>query len=114
MKLKPRIHTLEGRLIVLVDIEEVIRIICGADDPKKELMTHFGLSDTQAEDILEIKLRQLASLDEVKLRKELEKLRNEAERLRGLLTDEKKLRREVTKEIRQDIDTYGDRKTHTH
>lgn len=47
-------------------------------------------------------------LDEVKLRKELEKLRNEAERLRGLLTDEKKLRREVTKEIRQDIDTYGD------
>lgn len=103
-----RIHTLEGRLIVLVDIEEVIRIIRGADDPKKELMTHFGLSDTQAEDILEIKLRQLASLVEVKLRKELEKLRNEAERLRGLLTDEKKLRREVTKEIRQDIDTYGD------
>ena len=103
-----RIHTLEGRLIVLVDIEEVIRIIRGADDPKKELMTHFGLSDTQAEDILEIKLRQLASLDEVKLRKELEKLRNEAERLRGLLTDEKKLRREVTKETRQDIDTYGD------
>ena len=103
-----RIHTLEGRLIVLVDIEEVIRIIRGADDPKKELMTHFGLSDTQAEDILEIKLRQLASLDEVKLRKELEKLRNEAERLRDLLTDEKKLRREVTKEIRQDIDTYGD------
>lgn len=103
-----RIHTLEGRLIVLVDIEEVIRIIRGADDPKKELMTHFGLSDSQAEDILEIKLRQLASLDEVKLRKELEKLRNEAERLRGLLTDEKKLRREVTKEIHQDIDTYGD------
>lgn len=103
-----RIHTLEGRLIVLVDIEEVIRIIRGADDPKKELITHFGLSDTQAEDILEIKLRQLASLDEVKLRKELEKLRNEAERLRGLLTDEEKLRREVTKEIRQDIDTYGD------
>lgn len=103
-----RIHTLEGRLIVLVDIEEVIRIIRGADDPKKELIRHFGLSDTQAEDILEIKLRQLASLDEVKLRKELEKLRNEAERLRGLLTDEKKLRREVTKEIRQDIDTYGD------
>lgn len=103
-----RIHTLEGRLIVLVDIEEVIRIIRGADDPKKELITHFGLSDTQVEDILEIKLRQLASLDEVKLRKELEKLRNEAERLRGLLTDEKKLRREVTKEIRQDIDTYGD------
>ena len=103
-----RIHTLEGRLIVLVDIEEVIRIIRGADDPKKELITHFGLSDTQAEDILETKLRQLASLDEVKLRKELEKLRNEAERLRGLLTDEKKLRREVTKEIRQDIDTYGD------
>ena len=103
-----RTHTLKGRLIVLVDIEEVIRIIRGADDPKKELMTHFGLSDTQAEDILEIKLRQLASLDEVKLRKELEKLRNEAERLRGLLTDEKKLRREVTKEIRQDIDTYGD------
>lgn len=103
-----RIHTLEGRLIVLVDIEEVIRIIRGADDPKKELITHFGLSDTQAEDILEIKLRQLASLDEVKLRKELEKLRNEAERLRGLLTDEKKLRREVTKEIRQDIDIYGD------
>lgn len=103
-----RIHTLEGRLIVLVDIEEVIRIIRGTDDPKKELITHFGLSDTQAEDILEIKLRQLASLDEVKLRKEQEKLRNEAERLRGLLTDEKKLRREVTKEIRQDIDTYGD------
>lgn len=103
-----RIHTLEGRLIVLVDIEEVIRIIRGTDDPKKELITHFGLSDTQAEDILEIKLRQLASLNEVKLRKELEKLRNEAERLRGLLTDEKKLRREVTKEIRQDIDTYGD------
>ena len=103
-----RIHTLEGRLIVLVDIEEVIRIIRGTDDPKKELITHFGLSDTQAEDILEIKLRQLASLDEVKLRKELEKLRNEAERLSGLLTDEKKLRREVTKEIRQDIDTYGD------
>ena len=74
-----RIHTLEGRLIVLVDIEEVIRIIRGTDDPKKELITHFGLSDTQAEDILEIKLRQLASLDEVKLRKELEKLRNEAE-----------------------------------
>lgn len=103
-----RIHILEGRVTILIDIEEVIRIIRGADDPKKELMEHFKLSDVQAEDILEIKLRQLATLDEVKLQAELGKLRPEADRLRGIITDDKKLRKEVVKEIRRDIETYGD------
>lgn len=106
--IEARIHILEGRLIVVVDIEEVIRIIRAADDPKKELMSHFGLTDTQAEDILEIKLRQLASLDAIRLQKDLDELEPEAERLRGLLTDDKKLRREVIKEIKQDIEKYGD------
>ncbi len=103
-----RIHILEGRLIIILDIEEVIRIIRNAEDPKKALMETFSLSDTQAEDILEIKLRQLANLDEVKLNKELDKLRKEQSRLNDLLVNEVKMRRLISREIIADSEKFGD------
>ena len=103
-----RIHVLNGRLTIIVDIEEVIRIIRGAEDPKAELMSHFGLSDIQAEDILEIKLRQLSTMDPIKMQKELDKLGKEERRLIDLIENEGKLRKEIAKEIEQDAEKFGD------
>jgi topoisomerase-4 subunit A len=106
--IEDRIEVLEGRLLVLLSIDEVIRIIRESDDPKTELQTRFNLSERQVEDILEIKLRQLAKLEDLKLRKELEEKEKERNRLRTLLDNDKKLRALVVDELRSDAKKYGD------
>ncbi|MCL2346519.1 MAG: DNA topoisomerase IV subunit A [Desulfobulbus sp.] len=103
-----RIHILEGRLAVLLDIDRVIQVIREADDPKADLIAHFKLSDIQAEDILEIRLRQLARLEGIKIGEELGKLRDEAGNLRRLLDSETALRTCVADEIEADAGKYGD------
>ena len=103
-----RIHILEGRQAVLLNIDEVIRVIREADDPKADLMAAFALSEIQADDILEIRLRQLARLEGIKIEKELGELRTEQEGLQRLLGDEGELKRLVISEIRADAKKYGD------
>jgi len=103
-----RIHILEGRLAVLLDIDRVIKVIRESDDPKADLIAHFKLSDIQAEDILEIRLRQLARLEGIKIGEELARLREEAKSLRHLLDSEAALRALVADEIEADAKKYGD------
>lgn len=103
-----RIHILEGRMIVFLRIEEVIKVIREADEPKAELMAHFGLSEVQAEDILEIRLRQLARLEGFKIEKELGELQAERDSLNHLLGSESARRKLIVKEIRKDAEKYGD------
>jgi len=103
-----RIHILEGRLIVFLNIDEVIRVIRESEEPKPALIARFELTDRQAEDILEIRLRQLARLEGIKIERELAELRGEKAELEALLADEGKLRRLVVKEIRADATKYGD------
>lgn len=103
-----RIHILEGRHIVFLNIDEVIRIIRESDDPKIGLIERFNLSDRQAEDILEIRLRQLARLEGIKIEQELAKLRDEKSELEHLLTDESALQKLIVNEIKADAKTYGD------
>ncbi|RXZ43829.1 DNA topoisomerase IV subunit A [Crenobacter cavernae] len=103
-----RIHILEGRMIAFIHIEEVIRVIREADEPKPELMKAFGLTDVQAEDILEIRLRQLARLEGFKLEKELGGLREERDGLRHLLDNEADKRTLIIDEIEADAAKYGD------
>ncbi|MGQ5522812.1 DNA topoisomerase IV subunit A [Chitinimonas sp. PSY-7] len=103
-----RIHILEGRLLVYLNIDEVIRIIRESDEPKPALIHAFALSERQAEDILEIRLRQLARLEGIKIEQELAKLREEKAGLEHLLADEGTMQRLVIKEIKDDAKTYGD------
>ena len=103
-----RIHILEGRQAVLLNIDEVIRVIREADDPKADLMAAFGLSEIQADDILEIRLRQLARLEGIKIEKEHAELRQERDGLLRLLGDSGELKRLVIAEIRADAKKYGD------
>ena len=107
-KTNDRIHILEGRHIVFLNIDEVIRIIRESDEPKPALIERFKLSDRQAEDILEIRLRQLARLEGIKIEQELAKLREEKEGLEKLLGSEALLRKQVIKEIQADAEKYGD------
>ncbi|WP_028535031.1 DNA topoisomerase IV subunit A [Paludibacterium yongneupense] len=107
-QVEKRIHVLEGRMIAFIHIEEVIRVIREADDPKIDLIKSFGLSEAQAEDILEIRLRQLARLEGFKLEKELTGLREEREGLRHLLGDDEARRTLIMDEIRADAAKYGD------
>ncbi|WP_027795568.1 DNA topoisomerase IV subunit A [Paraburkholderia acidipaludis] len=107
-KVDDRIHILEGRMIVFLNIDEVIRIIRESDEPKSALMSAFGLSERQAEDILEIRLRQLARLEKIKIEKELEELRDEKAKLEELLANESSMKRLIVKEIEGDAKQYGD------
>ena len=103
-----RLHILEGRMIVFLRIEEVIRVIRAADEPKAELMATFALSEVQAEDILEIRLRQLARLEGIRIEKELGELKAERGQLLNLLGDRKELTRVILKEIADDAKQFGD------
>ena len=103
-----RIHILEGRQAILLDIDRVIKVIRESDDPKADLIAHFKLSDIQAEDILEIRLRQLARLEGIKIADELAKLRQEAAGLNNLLSSDEALRACVASEIEADAAKYGD------
>ena len=107
-KVEDRIHILEGRQLVLLNIDEVIRIIRESDEPKPALMQAFGLTERQAEDILEIRLRQLARLEAIRIEQELKDLFDERKKLQGLLGSEATLKKAVIKEIETDIKTYGD------
>ncbi|KMZ11323.1 Topoisomerase IV subunit A [Candidatus Burkholderia humilis] len=107
-KVNDRIHILEGRMIVFLNIDEVIRIIREADEPKQALIARFNLSDRQAEDILEIRLRQLARLEAIKIEQELKDLGEEKARLEELLNSDVAMKRLLIKEIEADAKQYGD------
>lgn len=103
-----RIHILEGRMIAFLKIDKVIKVIREADDPKLELKLRFKLSDIQADDILEIRLRQLARLEGIRIEKELGELREEHDSLKHLLGSESSRRTLAIEEIRQAAAKYGD------
>lgn len=107
-KVDDRIHILEGREAILLNIDKVIKIIRESDEPKPALIEAFSLSDRQAEDILEIRLRQLARLEAIKIQQELSELRAEKSQLQNLLDDAAAMKRSVIKEIESDAKQYGD------
>ncbi len=107
-KVLARIHILEGRALVLLNIDEVIRIIRRADEPKPALIERFALSDRQAEDILEIRLRQLARLEAIKIEQELAGLREEQAKLEEILASPAILKRLLIREIEADTKLHGD------
>jgi topoisomerase-4 subunit A len=107
-KVLDRIHILEGRQLVLLNIDEVIAIIRTAEEPKQGLIARFRLSDRQAEDILEIRLRQLARLEAIRIEQELKELRTEQARLEEILGSPAALRRLMIKEIEGDTRQFGD------
>jgi topoisomerase-4 subunit A len=103
-----RVHVLEGRQIVLLSIDRVIKIIRNSDDPKPALMREFKLTEHQTEDILELRLRQLARLEALKIEKELGELRKEGAALKKLLDSPAALRKQVGKEFDEDAKKHGD------
>jgi topoisomerase-4 subunit A len=105
-----RIHILEGRALALLSIDKVIRIIRKADDPKAELMAAFGLTDVQAEDILEIRLRQLARLEAIRIETELKALKAERKGLAKVLGDRKALAELIVAEVEADAKRFGDKR----
>lgn len=107
-QVEKRIHILDGRMIAFLHIDEVIRVIRESDEPKPDLMSAFGLTEIQAEDILEIRLRQLARLEGFKLEKELSGLREEEGYLKNLLSDENAKKKLIIKEMQADIKQFGD------
>ena len=107
-KVDARIHILEGRQTILLNIDEVIHIIRNSDEPKAALIERFKLSDIQAEDILEIRLRQLARLEAIKIEQELAELRKEKQLLQDLLDNPSSMKRAIIKEIESDAKVYGD------
>jgi len=107
-KVARRLHILEGLLAVYLNLDEVIRIIRREDEPKPVLMKRFKLSEEQAEAILETKLRHLAKLEEMKIREEQKKLKEEQADLESYLKSKAKLKKLVAEEIRADAEKYGD------
>ncbi|TAJ76058.1 MAG: DNA topoisomerase IV subunit A [Gallionellaceae bacterium] len=103
-----RLHILAGRMVVFLNIDEVIKIIRESDDPKAALIARFELSDRQAEDILEIRLRQLARMEGIRIEKEIKQLEKEAKDLTRLLSKDSALREQVASEIDADALTFGD------
>ncbi len=107
-KILARLHILEGLLIAYLNIDEVIAIIRHEDEPKAVLMERFGLTDTQAEAILELKLRHLAKLEEFKLKGEQDELEQERQQLELLLSSDRRMKTLIRKEILADAEKYGD------
>ncbi|MFN9194453.1 MAG: DNA topoisomerase IV subunit A [Pseudomonadota bacterium] len=107
-RVQDRIHVLEGRQLVLLNVDEVIRIIRNADEPKAALVARLALSDRQAEDILEIRLRPLARRGALRIEPERKELRAEQGRLDEILGSPAALRRAVVREIEADARTFGD------
>jgi len=107
-KVMNRLHILEGLLIAYLNIDEVIDIIRTEEKPKVELMARFGLSDMQAESILELKLRHLAKLEEMRIKGEQDELEKERKQLEGLLSSDRKLKKLITDEIQEAINDFGD------
>ena len=107
-KVERRLHLLEGLLVAFLNLDEVIHIIRTEDQPKAALIARFDLTETQAEYILETRLRQLARLEEMKIRNEQDELAKEQAKLIALLGSETKLRKLVRAELIKDAETYGD------
>ncbi|MDL2269730.1 DNA topoisomerase IV subunit A [Desulfosarcina sp. OttesenSCG-928-A07] len=107
-KVLERLHILDGYLIAYLNIDEVIRIIRTEDDPKPVLMARFSLSDAQAEAILQLRLRHLAKLEEMKIRGEQEALAKERQSLETLLGSPARMKTLIKKELREDAKTHGD------
>ncbi|MBQ0267788.1 DNA topoisomerase IV subunit A [Providencia huaxiensis] len=107
-KVLRRLHILDGLLIAYLNIDEVIEIIRTEDEPKAVLMSRFNISDTQAEAILELKLRHLAKLEEMKIRGEQDELAKERDELQAILGSERRLNTLIKKEIQADAKDYGD------
>ena len=107
-KVLDRIHILEGRALVLLNIDEVIAIIRESDEPKAALIARFNLSERQADDILDIRLRQLARLEAIKIEQELSELRTEQGKLEEILGSPAALRRLMIKEIETDAKQFAD------
>ena len=103
-----RVHILEGYLVAYLNIDEVIQIIREEDEPKHELMLRFGLSEIQANAILDLRLRHLAKLEEVKIQVEQTELEKEQKYLEGVLGSRSKMTRLMRDELTQDAETYGD------
>lgn len=107
-KVEKRLHLLAGLLIAFLNLDEVIQIIRSEDEPKPKLIKCFELSELQAEYILDTKLRQLARLEEMKIRGEQAELAKEREEILGLLSSDKKLTSLIRKELKEDAKLYGD------
>ena len=107
-KVLARLHILDGLLVAYLNIDEVIEIIRTYDDPKAELMSRFSLSERQADAILEIKLRQLAKLEEIKIRAEQDELNKEREQLEKVLNSKARMNTLLKKEILEVAEKYGD------
>ena len=103
-----RIHVLEGRQLVLLNLDEVIAIIRESDEPGPALIARFGLTERQADDILEIRLRQLARLEALRIERELAEMRARQGELEALLASAAAMRRQVVREIEADVKLYGD------
>ena len=103
-----RLHILEGLLIVFINIDEVISIIRNEDEPKKVLQKKFKLSVIQVDAILEIRLRQLAKLEEIKIKEEQGNLDSERKDLEKLLGSKSRLKTLIKKELKADAEVYGD------
>jgi topoisomerase-4 subunit A len=107
-KVLARLHILEGLLIAYLNLDEVIEIIRTEDDPKAVLMARFGISEIQADAILDTKLRHLAKLEEMKIRGEQDELEKERDKLALLLSSERRFNTLLKKEIQTDAEKYGD------
>jgi topoisomerase-4 subunit A len=107
-KVLARLHILDGLLVAFLNIDEVIEIIRHEEEPKQELMTRFGLTDIQAESVLELKLRHLAKLEEMRIRGEQDELAKERDSLEKTLSSERRMKTLVKKEIMADTEAYGD------
>ena len=107
-KVERRLHLLEGLLVAFLNLDEVIHIIRTEDEPKPALIARFGLSDDQAEYILETKLKQLARLEEMKIRGEQDELAKERDRIQSILDSKAKLRKLIRDELVADAKKFGD------
>jgi topoisomerase-4 subunit A len=109
-KVTARLHILEGFLVAYLNIDEVIRIIREEDEPKPVLMERFDLSDAQAEAILELKLRHLSRLEEMKIRGEQDELMKERDELEQILGSTRRLKTRVKQELLADAEEFGDQR----
>lgn len=107
-KVERRLHLLEGLLVAYLNLDEVIRIIRTEDEPKPALMSRFGLSDEQTDYILDTKLKQLARLEEMKIRGEQDELVREREKIIAILGSPTKLKKQVKDELLADAKKFGD------
>lgn len=107
-KVTDRIHVLEGRMVVYLNVDEVIQTIRESDEPRAALMERFRLTERQADDILEMRLRQLARLEGIRIEQELERQREEQKKLQELLDNPNAFKRLMIKEIENDARTFGD------